>query len=183
MLENLQRLWRALREPEFLSLALEPILFYGPLVAVIFFVFSWIAGETRTQKLALILIALAGLVALPFRELAHASAERVAALNGAPLLDNHLALVDSTQWPFLATAAVAILALFAGRNGKTGLWLTILALLSAIAVSVLGLWLFLKGAEVFRPSLRSAGKPPAEAPPVPEPTNSRLPEADAPPTE
>lgn len=175
MFENAQRLWQALGEPEFLSLVLEPLLFYGPLLAVIVFLFSWIAGEPKSQKLALILMVVSGLANIPFRESAHASAERVLALSGVELLQPHLALVDSTQWPFLATAAVATLALFAGRNGKTGLWLTIIALVAALTVSMLGLWLFLKGAEIFRPSLRSAGKLPVEAVSQPGASSQPLP--------
>ncbi|CAN5402146.1 hypothetical protein BH23VER1_BH23VER1_12740 [soil metagenome] len=156
MMDSLDHLRELLADPEFLALVLEPVLFWGPALGLVLFLSASVCKEGKSQKLALVVILVSCAAAVPLAHLYGLALPRLQAvsdLRAAGLAEAHLARLDQFQYAFLAVSALATLALFLGRGGRTGLWLTLLTLAAAAGAVVLGLWLFGLSAQVTHPVL------------------------------
>ncbi len=154
MLESLGHLRDKLGAPEFLTLVLEPVLFWGPFLGLLAFLVALVFKESKSQKFGLLVIVLSCATAVPLAHvygLAVGHFKSLTGAEGAKLVDAQLARLDQWQYGFLAVAALAVLALFLGKGGKAGLWLTVLTVVATSVVVVLGLWLFLHSSAIAHP--------------------------------
>ncbi|HEX4697218.1 MAG TPA: hypothetical protein VH254_06060 [Candidatus Udaeobacter sp.] len=110
----MQAFFRALRQPEYVHVLLNPIPVYGLLVAWIGLVISFFLKSRRAQIATLVLVLLTAGSAWPVLEFGEQGYDRVLAMSdddGQAWLDEHQARADKVIYVFYALAVVSAAAI------------------------------------------------------------------------
>lgn len=153
MLSNLEILISKLRDPQFASLLIEPLLLYGLLFGVIFFAVGHYMGQPKCRTAALIVIAVCSISVNPYVGLRKKAMTRE--LSSRPsdaklIREQQQRRTDST-WIYYSLAVVALLSLISG--GKIAQFSDYAVIGGGIAIIFFSAWLHMKEAEIYHPNI------------------------------
>ena len=152
-----------LSQPEYVHVLINPLPFYGLLVAMIGLVIALIQGSRRAQIATLALIVFSGLIAWPVVHYGEAGYDRVLSLTndtGAQWLKAHAHRADQFVWFFYGLAALALAAILAPLKWpKSTLPLVLATLLLSGAVLGMGGYIAYAGGRIRHPEFRNGPAP------------------------
>lgn len=135
---------RALREPEYVHVLLNPLPVYGLAAGLFALLAAALARNRGAQALALLLIFVGALTVWPAAHFGESGYDRVSSMSNAAAqkwLNWHMHLADKLVWVDTAAAVVAFLALLvlwrAPRFQRTALILTALVALGGLGLGAL----------------------------------------------
>jgi hypothetical protein len=160
----MQGLLRALRQPEYVHVLLNPIPVYGLLVAWIGLVISFFLKSRRAQIAMLALVLITAGSAWPVFEYGEQGYDRVLAMSdddGQAWLDDHQARAEKFIYVFYALAFVSAAAIIVPiRWPKSSAALVITVILLAAAVLGCGTYIAYAGGKVRHREFRNEPPPP-----------------------
>jgi bacteriorhodopsin len=153
MLNNLEILLSRLRNAEYASLMLEPLMLHGLLIAVIFFAIGQYMRQPKCRAAALIAIAACSFSVVPFLSLRHQAQPRELSSrpSDAKLIKEQYQRRSDTKWVYYALAIAAVLSLLGG--GIIGKFSDYAVLFGGILVLLFSAWLHMKEAEIYHPNV------------------------------
>lgn len=160
--------WRALREqlgrPEYVHVLINPLPVYGLALAIVGLVIALIARNRVALVIALILVLLSSLSALPTYLYGEAAYDRVIAMSddeGGQWLDEHMARGEKFIVLFYALAGLALIAIvLPAKWPRTSMPLALVTLAVALFTFALGVWIAYAGGRVRHKEFRSGPPPP-----------------------
>ena len=159
-------LHKALQQPEYVHVLVNPMPVYGLAVGVLAWVIAWTAKERAACGLAYALIFLAGVSAWPAAHFGEAAYDRVYSMSGTQAqewLNWHRHLAERAAWACYAAAAISAAALGSLRKGPRIHRLAAgLSLASALLALGLGGLAAFAGGKIRHSEFRN-GPPPAWA--------------------
>jgi hypothetical protein len=156
MLRELTSLWASLQDPEYLHLLLEPLPLFGLGLGLVFLLMSLLLGNAHTRILALVVIILsAGSVPWYLKMRVKAEPRIAATMDHAfqPLIKAQTERRQSSEWIYLAVAAICAIDLIFSRGGRRASLLSWVAAMCVAAGFVHGVWLHKKECEVYHPHI------------------------------
>jgi hypothetical protein len=150
MLEELQTLWRALADPEYLQLLVEPLALHGLVASSVLLAAAVFSRESKAIAAALLLSGGCAASVWPAANLRAQAEPRVIATRDvalAPLIKEQTARRAQFSWAFKGFAILAAAAFLAHLTGK-GRPLLLLTLAASLPLIVLALWLHKKESEI-----------------------------------
>ncbi len=165
-LNSLTELQAPLQDSEYLYLLLEPLFIYGITLGLIAFIVAYFIKNTPFQVLALSLIALSSITALPYlslREKAHHRIEQVYRLEAptrAEDFKNNTAQRQAHLWLYLVLSITSTFAAIIGpRRNRLGLLFAILCFGFAIKTIQFSLAMHYQEALFSNPHLKQNDSP------------------------
>jgi hypothetical protein len=159
-MDTIGNLTKALGDPEYLFLLIEPIFIYGILLGVIVFVIGFFLKDKKAQTLGLIFVIISSFCIWPylkFRGKAESRISKVYAIEDPTIVKGfkeQTALRNDTKWIYFALGGVAGGVLLIGaQTNRMGLVLGITTAGGGILVVVFSMSLHLKESQVFHPNL------------------------------
>ena len=160
----MQAFLRALRQPEYVHVLLNPIPVYGLLVAWIGLVISFFLKSRRAQVATLVLVFLTAGSAWPVFEFGEQGYDRVLAMSdddGQAWLDEHQARADKFIYVFYALAVVSAVAIVVPmRWPKSSPALALAVILLGAGVLGCGTYIAYAGGKVRHREFRNEPAPP-----------------------
>ncbi|HEX4706632.1 MAG TPA: hypothetical protein VH229_02770 [Candidatus Udaeobacter sp.] len=160
----MQAFLRALRQPEYVHVLLNPIPVYGLLVAWIGLVISFFLKSRRAQVATLVLVLLTAGSAWPVFEFGEQSYDRVLAMSdddGQAWLDEHQARADKVIYVFYALAVVSAAAIIVPlRWPKSSPALALAVILLGAGALGCGTYIAYAGGKVRHREFRNEPAPP-----------------------
>jgi hypothetical protein len=160
----MQAFLRALRQPEYVHVLLNPIPVYGLLVAWIGLVISFFLKSRRAQIATLVLVFLTAGSAWPVFEFGEQGYDRVLAMSdddGQAWLDEHQARADKFIYVFYALAVVSAVAIVVPmRWPKSSPALALAVILLGAGVLGCGTYIAYAGGKVRHREFRNEPAPP-----------------------
>jgi|GEM_PF-2741264 len=175
--------WESLQNPKVGTFLLEPLLFFGLTLGLLFYLGAVALRETKAQRFALVMMALAALSVAVYSELWHsAPAELYSQVGEAAVskeaFNEHMNIRSESGNIFLGIAAVFGVTILLGGTRALGGLLVLLSCLAAVAGATIGLWLYMGTAALYHPAFLADPEPPVpieevtpgeEEPPPPSP--------------
>jgi hypothetical protein len=160
----MQAFLRALRQPEYVHVLLNPIPVYGLLVAWIGLVISFFLKSRRAQVATLVLVLLTAGSAWPVFEFGEQGYDRVLAMSdddGQAWLDEHQARADKVIYVFYALAVVSAAAIIVPlRWPKSSPALALAVILLGAGALGCGTYIAYAGGKVRHREFRNEPAPP-----------------------
>src|SRR5205814_1476281 len=155
---------RALRQPEYIHVLLNPLPVYGLLVGLIGLVLALILKSRRAQIATLTLVMISAASAWPVYEFGQQGYDRVLSMAdeaGGAWLDEHMHRAENLIWVFYALAAVSAFAIAAPiKWPKSSLPLAIAVLLLGAVTLGSGTYIAYAGGRVRHREFRNEPPPP-----------------------
>lgn len=153
MLSNLEILFSQLRDAQFASLLLEPLLLYGLLFGVIFYAVGHFMGQPKCRTSALIVIAICSLSVNLYTNLRQKAMLRELSSrpSDAVLIKEQQQRRKSTAWVYYSLAIVAGISLLGG--GKIAHISNFAIMGGGIIIIFFSAWLHMKDAEIYHREL------------------------------
>lgn len=153
MLSNLEILFSRLRDSQFASLLIEPLLLYGLLFGVIFFAVGHYMSQPKCRLAALIVIALCSLSVNPYTSLRQKAMGRELASrpSDAKLIREQQQRRTSTAWVYYTLAIASILSMLGG--GTLAKFSDYAILAGGLMTIIFSAWLHMKEAEIYHPNI------------------------------
>jgi hypothetical protein len=159
-MDTLGNLGKALSDPEYLFLLIEPVFIYGIFLGVIVFTFGFFFRDKKAQTLGLIFIIVSSFCIWPylqFRDKAEARISKVYAIEDPTIVKGfkkQSQLRRDTQWVYFALGGIAgVVLLIGAQTNRMGFVLGLATAGGGILVVVFSMSLHLKEAQVFHPNL------------------------------
>ncbi|MFV1995061.1 MAG: hypothetical protein ACC661_06460 [Verrucomicrobiales bacterium] len=160
MLDEIFLLIKALGEPEYLYLLLEPAFIYGIGIALLVFVAGFLLRDGKAQMLGLVMLIVSALVIVPYLSCRSQAAERI---ENVYKLDNPATVkafnaqskrYEDSKWAYISLAGVAgaVLLVGAGTN-RVGFTLAVITVTAGAGVVLFSLSMHLKEAQIHHPNL------------------------------
>ncbi|MFL6501192.1 MAG: hypothetical protein ACJ8LL_10845 [Candidatus Udaeobacter sp.] len=161
---------RALRQPEYVHVLLNPLPFYGLVIAWIGLLIAFFSRSRRAQIAALVLVLISSFSAWPVYEFGQQGYDRVLSMtdeDGERWLDEHQDRAEDVIWIFYALAALSAIAIAAPiKWPKSSAPLVILVILLGAAGLGAGGYIAYAGGKIrhreFRTEPAPAKRSPAE---------------------
>ncbi len=153
MLSNLEIFFSKLRDAQFASLLLQPLLLYGLLFGVIFFAVGHYMNQAKCRTAALIVIAVCSFTVNPYISLRQKAMTRELSSrpSDAELIKEQQQRRRSSVWVYYALAIAAGLALLGG--GKVATFSNFAIIGGGIVIIFFSAWLQMKDAEIYHREL------------------------------
>jgi hypothetical protein len=146
-----------LKDPEYLTLLLQPFMIWGLAIGVLAFMITFMVKERKTRILALSLIIFAALMIVPYLSVRKQSDKQTAnlfATKREEIQKQQTRWLES-QWVYFGVAGLAGMTILMGADkGKPGLFVGIATAGAGTAAVFFTMWLHLKDAEIYHPNLR-----------------------------
>jgi hypothetical protein len=159
-----------LRQPEYVHVLINPLPVYGLAMGVIALVIALLQRSRRAQIAGLTIVIIAAAMAWPAAHYGGEAYDRVLSMSddtGQAWLKVHAHRVDQLIWFFYALAVLAAAAIFAPLKWpKSGMALTIVALLLGFIVLGMGCYIAYAGGKIRHREFRN--EPPPPPPPAEE---------------
>lgn len=157
---------QTLKQPEYVHVLLNPLPVYATAMGVLALAVA-LAMRSRPAQIVALLIIFVGCGSVwPVMEYGEHGYDRVYSMSntdGQKWLDAHAHRADKCAPVFYLTAVIALAAITVGwKLPKAGTWLTVVALLAAIACVGLGGWIGHAGGQIRHSEFRD-GPPPANS--------------------
>ncbi|MEM7147501.1 MAG: hypothetical protein AAF591_20465 [Verrucomicrobiota bacterium] len=159
-METLGNLTKALGNPEYLFLLIEPVFIYGILLGVIVFVIGFLLKDKKAQTLGLVFVIVSSFAIWPylkFRDKAESRISKVYAIEDPTVVKGfkqQTELRNDTKWIFFALGGIAgVVLLIGAQTNRMGLVLGITTVVGGITVVVFSMSMHLKESQVFHPNL------------------------------
>ncbi|MFV1994203.1 MAG: hypothetical protein ACC661_02105 [Verrucomicrobiales bacterium] len=160
MLDEIFLLIKALGEPEYLYLLLEPAFIYGIGIALVVFVAGFLLRDGKAQMLGLVMLIVSSLMIVPYLAFRAEAAERIESVYK---LDNPATLkafkaqskrYQDSKWAYVTLGGVAgaVLLVGAGTN-RVGFTLAVVTVIAGTGVVLFSLSMHLKEAQIHHPNL------------------------------
>lgn len=150
-----------LKDPEYLTLLLQPFMIWGLAIGVLAFIIAFAVKEGKTRLLALILIIVAALMIVPYLSLRKKSDQRTANIfstKRAEIQTQQTRWLES-QWIYFGVAGLAGMTILMGADkGKPGLFVGLATAGAGTAAVFFTMWLHLKDAEIYHPNLKQSAR-------------------------
>ena len=150
-----------LKDPEYLTLLLQPFLIWGLAIGVLAFIIAFAVKERKTRLLSLILIMVAALMIVPYLSVRKKSDKRTAnifATKREEIQAQQTRWLES-QWVYFAVAGLAGMTILMGADkGKPGMFVGIATAGAGTAAVFFTMWLHLKDAEIYHPNLKQSAR-------------------------
>jgi len=155
---------RALRQPEYVHVLLNPLPVYGLLISWIGLIGALISKSRRAQIVTLILVFMASISAWPTFEFGQQGYDRVLAMtddDGHAWLDEHMERAEKLIYIFYALAALSVAAIIAPlRWPKSSLPLTVIVAVFGAATLMCGGYIAYAGGKIRHREFRNEPAPP-----------------------
>jgi disulfide bond formation protein DsbB len=155
---------RALRQPEYVHVLLNPLPFYGLVIAWIGLVIAFFSRSRRAQIAALVLVLISSFSAWPVYEFGQQGYDRVLSMtdeDGERWLDEHQDRAEDVIWIFYALAALSAIAIAAPiKWPKSSAPLVILVILLGAASLAAGGYIAYAGGKIRHREFRTEPPPP-----------------------
>ncbi|MCB1236354.1 MAG: hypothetical protein KDM91_14905 [Verrucomicrobiae bacterium] len=165
-LDHFEKLLGAFKDPEYLFLVLEPVLFYGIGIGVIGLIAAWFLKNERLQLASLIVIAVSALAIFPYLGARESAQKRIVKVyeiespTRAKAFSTNTADRIDHKWIYLALAGVAGAAILVGpRRNRLGLGLAIGAVVLGLHGVNYSLWMHYQDSLAFHPNLKTNDAP------------------------
>ena len=160
MIDQIFILIKALGEPEYLYLLVEPAFIYGVGLGLIVFLSGFILRDPKAQTLGLIFIILSALLIVPYLNFRAQAAPRITKVyeykqpGTVAEFKKQSSLYQENRWAYLALGAVAGAVLLVGaRNNRMGFTLSIATVVGCIGIVVFSMSMHLKDSQIHHPNL------------------------------
>jgi glucan phosphoethanolaminetransferase (alkaline phosphatase superfamily) len=156
--------FRALQQPEYLHILLNPLPVYGLALGLIALLFALFLRDRRAHLTALSIVFIAAVSAWPVAHYGEEAYDRVLSMSdqdGDAWLASHAHRADKFVWLYYALAVIAALALILPRKfPRTGLPLIIAALVLGCVSLAAGSYIAYAGGKVRHREFRNEPPPP-----------------------
>ena len=158
---------QTIKQPEYIHVLLNPLPVYATAMGVVGLILGLLLRSRAAQGVALGIILIGCLSIWPVMEYGDRAADRVKAManaDGQKWLHEHDKRADVAPWVFYPTGAIAVAASIAlWKFPKASRWLTLLALLGAIAGIGVGGWISQAGGKIRHTEFRNSPAPAEQA--------------------
>jgi hypothetical protein len=151
---------KALGEPEYLYLLMEPAFIWGVGIGLLVFLGGFVLSDTQSQTLGLLVIILSALLIVPYLKFRGDAAPRIAKIYEfdrpatATEFKKQSSRYQDTRWAYLGLGGVAGAVLLVGaRNNRVGFTLSLATVVGAIGVVLFSLSMHLKDSQIHHPNL------------------------------
>jgi hypothetical protein len=159
-MDTLGNLTKALGDPEYLFLLIEPVFIYGILLGLIAFAIGFILNDKKAQTVGLIFIIVSSFCIWPylkFRDKAESRISKVYAIEDPTIVKGfkeQTELRRDTQWVYFALGGIAgVVLLIGAQTNRMGLVFGITTAGGGLIVVVFSMSMHLKESQVFHPNL------------------------------
>ena len=154
---------QTLKQPEYIHVLLNPLPVYATAMGVVGLVVALLLRSRAAQGIALGIVLIGCLSVWPVMEYGDHAADRVKAMSnadGQKWLHEHDQRADVAPWVFYPTGVIAVAAIIAlWKFPKVSRWLTLLALLGAMASVGVGGWISQAGGKIRHIEFRNGPLP------------------------
>ena len=160
MIDQLFILIKALGEPEYLYLLVEPAFIYGVGIGLIVFVSGFLLRDAKAQTLGLIFIILSVLLIVPYLKFRTEAAPRITKAyeyqqpGTVAEFKKQSSRYQENRWAYLGLGAVAGAVLLVGaRNNRMGFTLSMATVAGSIGIVIFSMSMHLKDSQIHHPNL------------------------------
>lgn len=160
MIDQIFILIKALGEPEYLYLLVEPAFIYGVGIGLIVFLSGFLLRDAKSQTLGLIFIILSALLIVPYLNFRNQAAPRITKVyefqrpGTVSEFKKQSSRYEETRWAYLGLGAVAGGVLLVGaRNNRMGFTLSIATVAGSIGIVLFSMSMHLKDLQIHHPNL------------------------------
>lgn len=154
---------QTLKQPEYIHALLNPLPVYATAMGVLGLLIALLLRSRAAQGVASGIVLIGCLSIWPVMEYGDRAADRVKAMSnadGQKWLHEHDERADAAPWVFYPTGVLAVAAIIAlWKFPKAARWLTLLALLGAMAAVGVGGWISQAGGKIRHTEFRNGPAP------------------------
>lgn len=151
---------KALGEPEYLYLLVEPAFIYGVGIGLIVFLSGFLLRDGKAQALGLIFIILSALLIVPYLSFRAQAAPRITKVfefqrpGTVSEFTKQSSRYEETRWAYLGLGGVAGAVLLVGaRNNRIGFVLSIATVAGSVGIVVFSMSMHLRDSQIHHPNL------------------------------
>jgi hypothetical protein len=164
----MQVLLRALRQPEYLHVLINPLPVYGLGAGLLALIVALFLQSRAAQVTALVIVLISSAAAIPVAYLGHQAYDRVLSMSddaGRAWLDEHEERADDLIWFFYGLALLAAVAIFVPNKWpKAAAPLAVATLLLSIVCLGFGGYIAYAGGKIRHREFRNEPPPPEQTP-------------------
>ncbi len=160
MLDEITLLIKALGEPEYLYLVLEPALIYGTAVGLVVFGVAYFISDVKAQMLGLAILIVSAAMVFPYLEFRGKAESRISKVykiespSTVKAFKAHTEAVKDARWTYITLAGLAAVVLLMGpRSNRFSRWLSLFTAFAAVGVVMVSLNFHFKESQLSHPNL------------------------------